>query len=156
MTRLGARDSHRVHERAFLATGVCGSLSTFSTLMVELVGMADRSRWALACGYGAASIAGGLIAVTLGIGLVFAWRAMTSRGAQAGALFPFMMAALAGIWAINFFVVLPVVSPAFVGLVPYSVSLVSKLLFGLAAASAFRLLASPVLALQPARMERRS
>jgi fluoride exporter len=69
VTRLGVRNSHRVHERAFLATGVCGSLSTFSTMMVELVGMADRSRWALACGYGAASIAGGLIVVSLGIGL---------------------------------------------------------------------------------------
>jgi CrcB protein len=69
VTRLGARDSHRVHERAFLATGVCGSLSTFSTMMVELIGMADRSRWALACGYGAASIAGGLIVVFVGIAL---------------------------------------------------------------------------------------
>jgi fluoride ion exporter CrcB/FEX len=38
-------------------------------MMVELVGMADRSRWALACGYGAASIAGGLIVVSLGIAL---------------------------------------------------------------------------------------
>ena len=69
VTRLGARDSHRVHERAFLATGVCGSLSTFSTMMVELVGMADRSRWALACGYASASIAGGLLVVSLGIAL---------------------------------------------------------------------------------------
>jgi fluoride exporter len=69
VTRLGVRDSNRVHERAFLATGVCGSLSTFSTMMAELAGMADRSRWALACGYGAASIAGGLIAVSVGIAL---------------------------------------------------------------------------------------
>jgi fluoride exporter len=69
VTRLGVRDPRRVHERAFLATGVCGALSTFSTVMAELIGMADRSRWALACGYGAASIAGGLIVVSAGIAL---------------------------------------------------------------------------------------
>ncbi|HEX4435743.1 MAG TPA: fluoride efflux transporter CrcB [Solirubrobacteraceae bacterium] len=69
VTRLGVRDTHRIHERAFLATGVCGSLSTFSTMMAELIGMADRSRWALACGYGAASILGGLAVVSLGIAL---------------------------------------------------------------------------------------
>ena len=69
VTWIGARDTHRVHERAFLATGVCGALSTFSTMMIELIGMADRSRWALACGYGAASVAGGLIVVSLGIAL---------------------------------------------------------------------------------------
>jgi hypothetical protein len=41
-------------------------------------------------------------------------------------------AALAMVWAINFFVLLPVLNPAFVLLMPYSVSLVSKLLFGAA------------------------
>jgi CrcB protein len=69
VTRLGVRDSHRVHARAFLATGVCGSLSTFSTMIAELIAMAERSRWGLACGYGAASIAGGLAVVSLGIAL---------------------------------------------------------------------------------------
>ena len=38
----------------------------------------------------------------------------------------------------NFFVVLPVVEPSFVHLLPYSVSLVSKLLFGVAAAETLR------------------
>jgi hypothetical protein len=45
---------------------------------------------------------------------------------------------LACVWAINFFVVLPLISPAFVTLVPYPVSLVSKLLFGVAAAAVLR------------------
>lgn len=96
------------------------------------------------------------IAVTLGITLAFAWRSMSSRRTQTINLFPFMAEALAGIWAINFFVVLPIVSPAFVSLVPYSVSLVSKLLFGMAAAGAFRLMASSALSLQPARIARHS
>ena len=47
-----------------------------------------------------------------------------------------MLAALVSVWAVNFFVVLPTISPAFVHLAPYSVSLMSKVLFGLAAAEA--------------------
>jgi hypothetical protein len=38
------------------------------------------------------------------------------------------------VWAVNFFVVLPVINPQFVDLVPYAISLVSKVLFGVAAA----------------------
>jgi hypothetical protein len=41
------------------------------------------------------------------------------------------------VWAVNFFVVLPQVNPAFVHLPPYGVTLISKLLFGLAAARVF-------------------
>jgi hypothetical protein len=96
------------------------------------------------------------IAVALGIALSFAWRSMSSLRPQTISLFPFMVAALAGVWVINFFVVLPIVSPAFVHLVPYSVSLVSKLLFGLAAAGVFRQLAAPALTLRRARTARPS
>ncbi len=52
----------------------------------------------------------------------------------------------------NFFVVLPAVSPTFVNLVPYSVSLISKLLFGLAAAEILRRYAMPALITQPRRV----
>lgn len=41
------------------------------------------------------------------------------------------MAALAAVWVFNFFVLLPSVNPAFTALLPYPVTLVSKLLFGL-------------------------
>lgn len=40
--------------------------------------------------------------------------------------------ALAAVWAVNFLVILPVVHPAFVQLLPYPVTFLSKLLFGLA------------------------
>jgi hypothetical protein len=80
------------------------------------------------------------LAVTLGMALAFAWRALSARRSAAASPFPFMLAVLAGVWAVNFFVLLPIVGPGFVHLVPYSVSLMSKLLFGLAAATAFRLL----------------
>ena len=41
-------------------------------------------------------------------------------------------AALVAIWATNFFVILPVINPDFVTLMPYTVTLVSKLGFGIA------------------------
>jgi hypothetical protein len=78
------------------------------------------------------------LAVTLGIALSFGWRALSSHRLEIAGPFPFMLAALVGVWAVNFFVALPVISPAFIHLVPYPVSLVSKVLFGLAAAEALR------------------
>lgn len=47
--------------RPFLGTGVCASLTTFATLQVEVVRLADAGRSALAAGYLVASIAGGLV-----------------------------------------------------------------------------------------------
>lgn len=44
---------------------------------------------------------------------------------------------LAAIWSFNFFVLLPALNPAFATLMPYEVTLVSKLLFGLAMGTSF-------------------
>jgi hypothetical protein len=74
----------------------------------------------------------------LGIILVFAWRAVVAKRPHLSNPYPFMLTALAAVWAINFFVVLPIVSPAFIHIVPYAVSLTSKLLFGVAAAAIVR------------------
>ena len=52
--------------RPFLGIGVCGALTTFSTLQLELLRMLDGDRWGLALAYAAASLAGGLAAVRLG------------------------------------------------------------------------------------------
>lgn len=93
------------------------------------------------------------IAVVLGIALAFVWRTLSAHR-PAASPFPFMVAALVGIWAINFFVVLPIVSPAFIHLVPYPVSLMSKVLFGLAAAGVFRVLADPILHMHRVRLAR--
>jgi hypothetical protein len=79
-----------------------------------------------------------LLAATLGVVLTLSWRTLTANRRVADNPFPFMLAALAGVWAINFFVVLPIVGPAFVHLLPYTVSLTSKLLFGLATAEVVR------------------
>ncbi len=62
-TRLHERLALSLYRRAFLGTGVCGALTTFSTMMVELLRMIDGAHWALATGYAAASIGCGLAAV---------------------------------------------------------------------------------------------
>jgi hypothetical protein len=71
-------------------------------------------------------------AVVLGIVLTFVWRAIRARRPELTNPLPFTLAALAVVWAINFFVVLPIIRPEFVHLEPYGVSLTSSLLFGAA------------------------
>ena len=50
-------------------------------------------------------------------------------------ILPGSMIVLAGVWAINFLVILPVINPAFVTLLPFLVTLLSKMLFGWAMGS---------------------
>lgn len=58
------------YRRAFLGSGLCGALSTFSTVMVELLEMLEASRVGLAGAYAAATLAGGLALVFLSTKLV--------------------------------------------------------------------------------------
>lgn len=53
----------------FLATGICGTLTTFSTLQLELFNLIDGGYLALAAAYTVASVAGGYVCVRLGIAL---------------------------------------------------------------------------------------
>lgn len=52
--------------RPFLTTGICGGLTTFSTLQVELVQMVRADAWGIAAAYVVASVALGLAAVVAG------------------------------------------------------------------------------------------
>ncbi len=70
-----------------------------------------------------------ILAAALGIGL----RAEL-RGVRESLVFPAMLGSLVAVWAFNFFILLPAVSPAFVHLLPYAVTLAAMLAFGLAAA----------------------
>jgi fluoride exporter len=65
ITRLQERLPPSSYRRSFLGTGVCGALSTFSTMMVELLAMIEGAHWTLAIGYAAASVCGGFAAVFL-------------------------------------------------------------------------------------------
>jgi CrcB protein len=60
-----------------LGTGFCSTATTFSTVQVELLAMLDRGRYGLAAGYIAAGVAGGYVAVSVGVRLV---RSMRARG----------------------------------------------------------------------------
>jgi hypothetical protein len=94
-----------------------------------------------------------MLAILLGVALASIW-ALSGRDRSSPANpYPFMLAVLLDIWALNFFVVLPIVSPQFVHLAPYAVSLISKLLFGAAAAAVIA--AAPAFeAPEPARATR--
>lgn len=78
-----------------------------------------------------------MLAVILGTALAFAWTALSQRWPKQISPYAIVPVVLAGVWAINFLIVLPLVNPNFVQIVPYPVSLVSKLLFGVAAAATF-------------------
>ncbi|MGV0850718.1 fluoride efflux transporter CrcB [Mycolicibacterium phlei] len=60
-TRL-PEDSYR---RPLLGTGLCGGLTTFSTMQVEILRMLERDHVALAAGYASASIGAGLVCAWL-------------------------------------------------------------------------------------------
>src|SRR5256885_12383047 len=62
-TRLQERLPLSAYRRPFLGTGLCGALTTFSTVQLELVRMLDHRHYGLAAGYASASIAGGFAAV---------------------------------------------------------------------------------------------
>jgi len=70
ITRLSERLPTAAYKRPFLGTGVCGALTTFSTVQLELYRMAQAHEWALAVGYAAATILASFAAVTLGTALV--------------------------------------------------------------------------------------
>ncbi|MET3108585.1 putative membrane-bound dolichyl-phosphate-mannose-protein mannosyltransferase [Oxalobacteraceae bacterium GrIS 2.11] len=74
------------------------------------------------------------LAVALGIALLALMRALPGWSAALG-ITTFLALSLAAVWGINFFIVLPAVGADFVNLLPYPVSLISKLSFGLAAAA---------------------
>ena len=70
VTRLQERLPPSSYRRPLLGTGLCGGLSTFSTMQVELLKMIDARAWGLAVGYTLASVAAGYAAIHLATALV--------------------------------------------------------------------------------------
>ncbi len=69
-TRLHERLPLSAYRRPLLGTGLCGGLTTFSTMQVELLQMLDHDRYGLAAGYALVSVGGGFLAVALATNLV--------------------------------------------------------------------------------------
>jgi CrcB protein len=70
VTRLQERLPLSSYRRPLLGTGVCGGLTTFSTMQVEITKMIGAGAWGLAVAYAAASIVAGYAALHLATALV--------------------------------------------------------------------------------------
>jgi fluoride exporter len=70
VVRLQERLPPSTYRRPFLGTGLCGALTTFSTVQVEAIRMARAGAGGLAAAYLAASVIAGLAAVVAATALV--------------------------------------------------------------------------------------
>jgi len=67
MAVLAVRPPARPWLRPFLATGLLGGWTTYSTFAVDVVRLAEAGAWGVAGGYVLASMAGGVLAVAAGL-----------------------------------------------------------------------------------------
>ncbi|MEJ2761078.1 MAG: hypothetical protein P8126_05935 [Gammaproteobacteria bacterium] len=82
-----------------------------------------------------------LLSIALAAGFVTLLYGPVARRFGATGVFFSGLATLSAVWAVNFLILLPALNPAFPALMPYAVTLTSKLLFG--AAMSWVLLKSP-------------
>jgi CrcB protein len=69
-TRLQERLPLSSYRRPFLGTGICGALTTFSTMQLELLYMLDDDHTTLALAYATVSVTGGFLAVAVATNIV--------------------------------------------------------------------------------------
>ena len=79
-----------------------------------------------------------LLAIGLGLAVAAAFSAPLLRRIVGWSRSTLVVLTLGIVWAFNFMVVLPILEPTFVTILPLAATLVSKLLFGVAAAAMFR------------------
>ncbi|MEA2424790.1 MAG: fluoride exporter [Thermoleophilaceae bacterium] len=70
VTRLQERLPLSAYKRPLLGTGLCGALTTFSAMQLELLRMFDGRHFALAAGYAVSSVVLGFLAVAAATNLV--------------------------------------------------------------------------------------
>jgi hypothetical protein len=131
------------------AMGVAGGLAEVlvvgaysSVAGIDAAGVAGAIATAVRVDPGSA--AAGLVvhmalSAALGIALLAGAKASgLLRGGSTSLAYAMGLLALAAIWSLNFLIVLPIVSPGFVHLLPYAVTLASKLMFAVAAVTTLR------------------
>lgn len=127
--------------------GLAGSLAEVLWILLYTAGsgasaidVARAVAVAATAGHAATAMAGVtihlLLGAALGIALAAGWRLLPLPRSGA-ATFTLALTALAAVWKLNFFVVLPLIEPSFVQRLPLAVTLASKLMFGLAVATVF-------------------
>lgn len=70
VTRLDERLPVSSFRRPFLGTGLCGALTTFSAMQLELLEMLDAGRWGPAAAYLLGSVGAGFLAVAIATNVV--------------------------------------------------------------------------------------
>lgn len=70
VTRLQERLPITAYRHPLLGTGLCGALTTFSTMQLELLRMLDRGELLLSAAYAGGSVIAGFVGVTLGTAAV--------------------------------------------------------------------------------------
>ena len=70
VTRLQERLPPSAYRRPLLGTGLCGALTTFSTMQLELLRMLDGEHFGLAVAYACVSVLAGFLAVAVATNLV--------------------------------------------------------------------------------------
>ena len=79
-----------------------------------------------------------VLAIALGVGLALLVRVGRRPAGSHLAEWRWVLPTLAAVWAVNFLAALPHINPQFVRLLPYGVTFISKLLFGVSAATVLR------------------
>jgi hypothetical protein len=113
--------------------------SAMGTSGVAVAEQVTTSLFPAAAGLPSAPLLGIAIHMLLSVALGLAFAATIWRLAApllgTAALMTTAAVSLTLVWAINFFVVLPVLNPAFITLMPFGITLASKVLFGIAMGS---------------------
>lgn len=128
-----------------VAAGAAGGMAEVFWILAATTAL-GKDGWAVARAVGASLVPalsssgftpwmGLLVHLLLSVALGILFVETIGRRLRPALLFPAALASLASVWALNFLFLLPLINPGFVTLLPHPVTLISKLLFGLAMAA---------------------